>query len=173
MKLKYFILSCLLLLSFLTGQYLKERTHLEAKITGAQPEIAVTEVLLKNYLASCDKEGYRRFTTFHEHNIDMLYEGLLIQGAFLTFWNRRCSIKCEKFINIIKKAMSFQRQTFSRSVVKFGSQQKTIIIAKGRYDVCDFEYLIRWKDLEVVNEKQTETDYKQPHTLNSYLGLIN
>jgi hypothetical protein len=111
-KLTYFIFSCLLLLSFLTGQYLKERTYLEARISSAQPEIALTEVLLQNYLESCDKAGYRRFTTFHEHNIDNALRRVAHSEGFPYFLE-------QEMLNKMKEVYSYHKENHESSKASF------------------------------------------------------
>ncbi|WP_421132937.1 hypothetical protein [Alteromonas sp. A079] len=112
MKLTYFIFSCLLILSFSTGQYLKERAYLEARISDAQPEIAVTEVLLKDYLASCNKEGYRRFTTFHEHNIDNALRRIANSGGFPYFLGQEMLNKMEEVYQYHKENHESSKANF-------------------------------------------------------------
>lgn len=112
MKLTYFIFFCLLILSFLTGQYLKDRTYLESRISDAQPEIAVTEVLLKDYLANCNKEGYRRFTTFHEHNIDNALRRIAYSDGFPYFLE-------QKMLNTMEKVFAFHKDNHVSSKANF------------------------------------------------------
>lgn len=111
-KLTYFIFSCLLVLSFLTGQYLKERAYLEARISDAQPEIAVTEVLLKDYLASCNKGGYRRFTTFHEHNIDNALRRIANSEGFPYFLGQEMLNKMEEVYQYHKENHESSKASF-------------------------------------------------------------
>jgi hypothetical protein len=71
--LKILIVMILVFLSFLGGQYSSERYALKQRIIDTKEYIAVTEVLLEEHLSSCNKVGYKRFATFHEHNIDHVY----------------------------------------------------------------------------------------------------
>jgi|TARA_R110000868_G_scaffold361802_1_gene623799 hypothetical protein len=66
----FIFLVALLAISFATGQYFTERGVAVEKMTNTIPKIVVTEILLNEYLTNCDKPGYRRFSSFHEHNID-------------------------------------------------------------------------------------------------------
>lgn len=70
---KLCILIILGFLSFLGGQYSSDRNALKHRILDTEEQIVVTELLLKEHLSNCNKAGYRRFVTFHEHNIDKAY----------------------------------------------------------------------------------------------------
>ncbi|MCC2618349.1 hypothetical protein LJ739_19000 [Aestuariibacter halophilus] len=70
---KYHLIASIALaitLSFVAGLYVGARQHQQQDIEMAHPELVVTEQLLQVYLENCNKAGYRRFATFHEHNID-------------------------------------------------------------------------------------------------------
>lgn len=73
----YFLKLCILItlvcLSFLGGQYSSDRYALKHRIIDTKERIAVTELLLEEHLIDCNKVGYKRFATFHEHNIDSVY----------------------------------------------------------------------------------------------------
>ena len=71
--LKICIVITLIFFGFLGGQYSSDRYALKQRIIDTKEHIAVTKVLLEEHLSSCNKVGYKRFATFHEHNIDHVY----------------------------------------------------------------------------------------------------
>jgi hypothetical protein len=71
--LKAILLLMLVTISFAIGHYLSDRQAYKNQIINSDIKIIVTEILLNEHLKNCNKAGYRRFTTFHEHNIDKVY----------------------------------------------------------------------------------------------------
>jgi hypothetical protein len=71
--LNLFVVITLVFLGFLSGQYLSDRFALKQRIIDTKEHIAVTKVLLEEHLSGCNKVGYKRFATFHEHNIERVY----------------------------------------------------------------------------------------------------
>ena len=71
LKFSFFII--LLTVAFLFGQCFFDRHACKNKMLDLNMEIVITELLLIEHVKHCNKTGYRRFATLHEHNIDKVY----------------------------------------------------------------------------------------------------
>ena len=71
--LKFSLFIILLTVAFLSGQYFSDRHACKNKMLDLNMEIVVAELLLIEHVKHCNKSGYRRFVTLHEHNIDKVY----------------------------------------------------------------------------------------------------
>lgn len=83
-----FLLGGLLLFSFLSGQLLQKRQGMADVIVKSYNQVEVTEILLEGYLETCDRTGFRRFITFHEHNVSRVLREINYSKGHPLFLNQ-------------------------------------------------------------------------------------
>lgn len=112
--LKAILLLMLVSLSFTTGHYFSDRQAYKNQIINSDIKIIVTEILLYEHLKNCNKPGYRRFTTFHEHNIDKVYRMAKYATGYPYYVNSGFVDKVEAMYDPHKKKLEAFKSEFAK-----------------------------------------------------------
>jgi len=112
--LKAILLLMLVSISFTTGHYLSDRQAYKNQILNSDINIIVTEILLNEHLKNCYKPGYRRFTTFHEHNIDKVYRMLKYANGYPYYVNSDFVDKIKEIYDPHKKKLESFKSEFKK-----------------------------------------------------------
>ena len=113
--LKLCVCIVLVSLSFLGGQYSSDRYALKHRIIDAKEKIAVTELLLDEHLISCNKAGYRRFASFHEHNIAKVYRMTKYATGYPYFLSAGFSMEVSKIFDSYRDNFEVLKSEFQNS----------------------------------------------------------
>lgn len=68
-------------------------------------EIVITELLLIEHVKHCNKTGYRRFATLHEHNIDKVYRMTNYALGYPYFLGETFQLRCQIDLTLIKSTL--------------------------------------------------------------------
>ena len=104
----------LVCISFTTGHYLSDRQAYKNQVINSDINIIVTEILLNEHLKNCSKPGYRRFTTFHEHNIDKVYRMLKYANGYPYYVNSDFVDKIKEIYDPYKKKLESFKSEFKK-----------------------------------------------------------
>jgi hypothetical protein len=113
--LKALVVMTLVFLSFLGGQYSSDRYALKQRIIDTKEHIAVTKVLLEEHLSGCNKVGYKRFATFHEHNIDRVYRMTQYAIGYPYFLGEKFTVEVGDIFDSYKLSLEKYKSEFKNS----------------------------------------------------------